>query len=210
MAIRGRATPMSEPSSPTTSRTKRSTTCSCWRATCTWSRSDDGTNANYSSEPGAGFPLMHVAALTVPAAPKAGHTPWVRSWGRGTLRCRRRRRGRRRARRRPRGDELARRTPPAPPLHGPAIAGRNAAPAHRPVWSGSHRREPATREPETGLHEGDSSVVSSDIAVAVGYLLGTESGRERGELILVKLGRTSDGGLAVESITDIIEDAPRV
>jgi hypothetical protein len=48
------------------------------------------------------------------------------------------------------------------------------------------------------------------IAVAVGYLLGTESGRERRELILVKLGRTSDGGLGVESITDIIEDAPRV
>jgi len=51
-------------------------------------------------------------------------------------------------------------------------------------------------------------ILVAAIAVAVGYLLGTESGRERKEILLVKLGRTSDGELGVDSITDIIEDVP--
>ena len=44
------------------------------------------------------------------------------------------------------------------------------------------------------------------IAAALGYLLGTESGRQHKETILVKLGRTGDGELGVESIIDVIED----
>lgn len=51
-------------------------------------------------------------------------------------------------------------------------------------------------------------IMVAAIAVALGYLLGTESGRERKEILLVKLGRGSDGELGVDSITDIIEDAP--
>jgi hypothetical protein len=46
------------------------------------------------------------------------------------------------------------------------------------------------------------------IGAAVGYLLGTESGRQQKETLLVKLGRGSDGELGVESAIDIIEDAP--
>lgn len=43
---------------------------------------------------------------------------------------------------------------------------------------------------------------------AVGYLLGTESDRERRETPLVRLGRGSDGELHVDPAVDIIEDAP--
>jgi len=46
------------------------------------------------------------------------------------------------------------------------------------------------------------------IGAALGYLLGTESGRQQKETLLVKLGRGSDGELGVESAIDIIEDAP--
>lgn len=48
------------------------------------------------------------------------------------------------------------------------------------------------------------------IGLAVGYLLGTEQGREKKELILVKLGR-GDGGLdetiadAAESIAEAVD-----
>jgi hypothetical protein len=51
-------------------------------------------------------------------------------------------------------------------------------------------------------------ILVAAIAAALGYLLGTESGRGHKETLLVKLGRGSDGELGIESAVDIIEDAP--
>jgi len=54
--------------------------------------------------------------------------------------------------------------------------------------------------------EGDTMKTTAAVTVlliglAVGYLLGTESGREKRELILVKLGRGSD------DVADIVDEA---
>jgi hypothetical protein len=49
-------------------------------------------------------------------------------------------------------------------------------------------------------------VLAAVIAAAIGYLLGTESGRQQKETILAKFGRGADGEIDLESITDVIEE----